>query len=273
MIPTVNQILEIIDADIAPKNLTEPWDNSGLCIGNPDWPVKKILVALDPCLSVMAAAKDRQADMVLTHHPLFITPEKTIDFRWIPGSIIAMAARENIAVACAHTNLDKARDGLNDLFADHMEISATRPLVPDPPDGEPPVAMTGIGRIGTLPCAVPLARLVPRIKARLGISQVRMVGHPDLMICQVAVCTGSGGSLIPAFLTSGADLYITGDIKYHEARTIESHDRALIDVGHFASEIMAVDLLLSRLNQAVSRAGYDLEINAYTQETDPFTFV
>lgn len=79
-----------------------------------------------------------------------------------------------------------------------------------------------------------------------------MVGNLDLVIRQVAVCTGSGGSLIPAFLRSGADLYVTGDIKYHDARLVETHGKALIDVGHFASEIIAVDLLSRRMGQAVS---------------------
>jgi putative NIF3 family GTP cyclohydrolase 1 type 2 len=84
------------------------------------------------------------------------------------------------------------------------------------------------------------------------------------------VCSGSGGSLIPAFLASGADVYITGDIKYHEARLIESHGKALVDAGHFASEIIASDLLARRLDQAVTRAGFFLEIMTFAGETDPF---
>jgi dinuclear metal center YbgI/SA1388 family protein len=273
MNPTVKQILSIINKDIAPEDLAEPWDNCGLCAGSPDWPVKKILVGLDPGMQVMQAARAWQADLVLTHHPLVITPEKTIDFSRMPGSVIAMAASEKIAVVCAHTSLDKVVNGLNDFFANRLDIQCIGALVPDVSGSNPLSSMTGIGRIGTVPSSVPLAQMAAQIKERLGLERIRVVGNLDLMIHQVAVCTGSGGSMITAFLKSGADLYITGDIKYHDARRVESHGRALIDVGHFASEIIAVELLESRLARAASRAGYELEIKRFTQETDPFTLV
>jgi dinuclear metal center YbgI/SA1388 family protein len=273
MSPTVKQILNIIDQDIAPEDLAESWDNCGLCVGNPDWPVKKILVGLDPGMQVMQAARAWQADLVLTHHPLVITPEKTIDFGRMPGSVISMAATEKIAIVCAHTSLDKVWNGLNDFFADRLNIRCIGALVPEGGGKDHTSFITGIGRIGTIPSPVLLAQMAAQIKERLGLDRVRVVGKLNLMIHQVAVCTGSGGSMIPAFLESGADLYVTGDIKYHDARLVESHGRALIDVGHFASEIIAVDLLERRLTQAASRAGYDLEIKQFTQETDPFTLV
>lgn len=273
MNPTVKQILDTIDKDIAPGGLAESWDNCGLCAGNPDWPVKKILIGLDPGMPVMQAAKSWQADMVLTHHPLFITPEKTIDFRSLPGSAIAMAATERIAIVCAHTSLDKAWNGLNDFFADRINLVPIRPLAAEAHAADPGSSMTGFGRIGPVSPPVSVSQMAARIKKGLGLQQVRMVGDPDLMVRQVAVCTGSGGALIPEFLKCGADLYVTGDIKYHEARLVENHGRALIDVGHFASEIIAVDLLSRKLNQAAIRAGYDLEIKKFTQETDPFTLV
>jgi dinuclear metal center YbgI/SA1388 family protein len=270
MVPTVKQLLSMLDT-IAPRDLAESWDNCGLSAGSLEWPVTKILVGLDPGMQLMLAARAWNADMVLTHHPLFITPEKTIDFEIMPGSAIAIAAKEQIAIVCAHTNLDKAPNGLNDFFAAGINLVCTRPLVTDSGDQDCGTSMAGIGRVGQLPAAISLARVVHEIKSHLKVNQVRVVGNLDLVIRQVAVCTGSGGSLIPAFLRSGADLYVTGDIKYHDARLVETHGKALIDVGHFASEIIAVDLLSRRMGQAVSRAGYDLEIKEFTQETDPFT--
>ncbi|MCF8091835.1 MAG: Nif3-like dinuclear metal center hexameric protein [Desulfotignum sp.] len=272
MTPSVKQILCILN-EIAPGDLSESWDNCGLCAGNPEWAVKKILVGLDPGMQMMASARAWNADMVLTHHPLFITPEKTIDFQTMPGSAIAMAAREKIAIVCAHTNLDKVQNGLNDFFAERIHVVETRPLVPDTQASGPEAGRSGIGRIGKLTSQISVARVVHKIKKHLGLNQVRVVGNQDLMVRQVALCTGSGGSLIPDFLRSGADLYITGDIKYHEARLIETSGRALIDVGHFASEIIAVDLLSCRMGQAASRAGYELEIKGFDQEADPFTLV
>jgi dinuclear metal center YbgI/SA1388 family protein len=273
MNPTVKQILSIIDKDIAPEALAESWDTWGLCAGNPNWPVKKILVGLDPGMLLMEAARAWCADLVLTHHPLVLNPEKNIDFSRMPGSVIAMAAKEEIAVVCAHTSLDKVGNGLNDFFANRLNILCKKALVPEGGGMDHTSSMTGLGRIGTVRSPVPLAQMAAQIKELLGLERVRVVGKPDLMIHQVAVCTGSGGSVLQAFLESGADLYVTGDMKYHDARLVESHGRAMIDVGHFASEIIAVDLLAGRLTQAVSRTGYHLEIKQFTQETDPFTLV
>jgi dinuclear metal center YbgI/SA1388 family protein len=204
---------------------------------------------------------------------LFITPEKTIDFSQMPGSAIAMAAKEHIAIVCAHTNLDKARNGLNDFFADRIGITVTHPLVPDPYVSAQHCTGTGIGRIGQVTSSISLARMVSDIKKQLGIQQARVVGDMDIMVKKIALCTGSGGSLVPAFLHSGADLFITGDIKYHEARLVQEHGKALIDVGHFASEIPAVDLLSNKMVKAASLAGYDLEIKGFNRETDPFVIV
>jgi dinuclear metal center YbgI/SA1388 family protein len=208
--------------------------------------------------------------MVLTHHPLFITPLKTVDFSGMPGAAIALAAEARIAVVSVHTNLDRAAGGLNDHLADRLGIQAVRVLETDGPDTDSPGAMTGLGRVGPLTAPVPLARLADQIRSRLGGHPVRVVGDPGRTIREAAVCSGSGGSLIPAFLASGADVYITGDIKYHEARLIESHGKALVDAGHFASEIIASDLLARRLDQAVTRAGFFLEIMTFAGETDPF---
>lgn len=273
MNPTVKQILSLIDTDIAPWHLAESWDNCGLCAGNSEWPVQKVLIGLDPGMPILQAAQQWQADMILTHHPLFITPEKTIDFSVMPGLAIALAATRKMAIVCAHTNLDKAENGLNDYLADRLHITVTRVLETDPHEREPSTALTGLGRVGTLPAPVSLTRMADQIKSQLKVQPVRVVGDPNLVIHDVAVCSGSGSSLIPAFLTSDATVYVTGDIKYHEARLIESHGKALIDVGHFASEIIAKDLLTRRLNQAVSRAGFSLEIRAFAGETDPFVSI
>ncbi len=273
MNPTVRQMIGLIDSDIAPWNLAEPWDNCGLIAGHPDWPVKKVLVGLDADMPLLEAARQWQADMVLTHHPLFITPVKTIDFSVMPGSAIVIAATQKIAVVCAHTNLDKAADGLNDDLARRLQIQPTRILAPDTdavtPGGQP----AGLGRVGAVSEPLSLARMADQIKRHLGVNPVRVVGNTGMKICEAAVCSGSGGSLIPAFLASGADVYITGDIKYHEARLIESQGRALIDVGHFASEIIAKELLARQLEKAALRAGFSLEIQTVVGETDPFVSI
>ncbi|RLC00330.1 MAG: Nif3-like dinuclear metal center hexameric protein [Deltaproteobacteria bacterium] len=256
-------ILKLLNA-IAPFDIAEDWDNSGLQAGNLNWEVKKIIIGLDVSLELMNAAKKGNCDLVLTHHPLMIQPEKSIDFNRMPGSAIKIAARQKISIISVHTNLDKANDGLNDYFSAKIGVKKTKVFLDD---------TIGMGRIGTLESQASLRQVVLQIKEKLNLSHLRVTGKMDLPITKVAICTGSGGSLLDEFLKSTADVYITGDIKYHEARRVEEASKALIDVGHFGSEHMAVDLLFDRLNQAILDAGFTIEIDRFKKEKDPFTIV
>ena len=279
---TVKKIIDIING-FAPFALAENWDNSGLQAGDPDGKIQKIMVSLDVSKEVMEAACDWGADLVLSHHPLQMNPVKSIDFSKMPGSAIGLAAREHISIISAHTNLDKAVDGLNDYFAQIMGVNCDESLCPDSiildsnkavsPLGKSRGQLQGLGRIGHLESVLSLGELALNVKERLGLEHLRVIGNLDLQVDRVALCTGSGGSLMECFLGSSADVYITGDVKYHEARQVEMNHKGLIDVGHFASEIIVVDLLESRLAQALASVGYDIKIQGFKKEKDPFKTV
>ncbi len=269
MQPSVHQIIKLIHG-FAPFDLAEKWDNSGLQAGDPDGRVEKIFISLDLTMEGMAAAKAWGADLVITHHPLLIRPEASFDFRKMPGAAIAMAAREKISIVSAHTNLDKARNGLNDYFAQRLGILVDEALCRDLPPGPNPDKFQGIGRIGQLTPERPFKEFVAQVKECLSLDHIRVTGDLNLSVKKVALCTGSGGSLMDAFIESPADVYITGDIKYHEARKIEPLGKGLIDVGHFASEIIGVDLLVSLLHQAILSAGYQIQLKGFKGEKDPF---
>ena len=257
-------ILELLDA-IAPFDIAEDWDNSGLQAGNLNWEVKKVMIGLDVSMSLMNAAIEDNCDLVLTHHPLMIHPEKSIDFNKMPGSAIEIAARQKISIISVHTNLDKANDGLNDYFAKKVGIQVTKTFFED--------AMTGIGRIGHLESQASLKQVVHQVKEKLNLGHLRVTGDMDMPVTTIALCTGSGGSLLDAFLNSDADVYITGDMKYHEARRVEEYSKGLIDVGHFGSEHIAIDLLFDKLTQASQNTGLNIQINKFKKEKDPFTIV
>lgn len=123
----LKDILSILNA-IAPFEIAEDWDNCGLQVGNVNWGVKKIMIGLDVSMPLMTAAKDWNADLVITHHPLMIMPEKKIDFAQLPGQIIEMAAKHQINIVSVHTNLDKAHDGLNDYFASKIGMVDAQPF-------------------------------------------------------------------------------------------------------------------------------------------------
>jgi dinuclear metal center YbgI/SA1388 family protein len=266
-------ILDMLNT-AAPFNLAEDWDNSGFQAGNPGWEVKKIMVALDVSMPVMVDAVRTGCDLVVVHHPLMIKPENSIDFSKMPGSVIELAACHKTSIICVHTNLDKAENGLNDLFAEKIGLRHLKAFYlssarcPDPEN-----SIAGIGRAGLFRTPVALGQLAYDIKRQFGLDHVRITGDPDMLVHTAAVCTGSGGSLIDVFLNSEADVYITGDIKYHEARRVEECSKALVDVGHFASEHIAVDLIAEKLNSMACQAGLDIQITKYEKEKDPFTIV
>ncbi len=266
---TTADVIELINT-LAPFDLAEEWDNCGLQAGHMSWPVRKVLVSLDVTVAVMAEAKKAGADLVLSHHPLMIKPVNCIDFSTMTGEAIAISSNDKISVVSAHTNLDKAVNGLNDFFADFIGVRETSPLcAAGSPDGEDRRA-GGLGRTGQLADPVRLNHFAAEIKQKLAADHIRMIGDAQHRVRKVAVCTGSGGALIPEFIASGADVFVTGDIKYHEAREIEASGRALIDVGHFASERIAVDFLSETLEAAASHKGFGIEFIKHKKERDPF---
>jgi putative NIF3 family GTP cyclohydrolase 1 type 2 len=107
----------------------------------------------------------------------------------------------------------------------------------------------------------------------LGLKFVKVAGKPDLPIRRAAVCSGSGSSLMNDFFLSGAQVFISGDLRYHDAREAEAANLALIDIGHFASESLVIEMLAERLNKVLSANGLDVKIEAYRLENDPFIIV
>ncbi|WP_124327530.1 Nif3-like dinuclear metal center hexameric protein [Desulfonema ishimotonii] len=265
---TVADIIQIME-EMAPARLAEDWDNVGLQVGRKDGPVRKIRVALDPLPEVVSAACQGDADLLITHHPLIFRPLRTVDFNTPSGSVIRMAARHHLAIFSAHTNLDSVRGGINDVLAlkigmDHSDVLADEA---EPGSGE------GIGRIGALSEPTTLSALASELRARLRLKAVKYAGPADLSVTTAALCSGSGGGLMGRFLSSDAQVYISGDFRYHEARDAEMAGRGLIDIGHFASEHLMVTVLADRLRERLKQSGINAAVEACTLERDPFTFL
>jgi dinuclear metal center YbgI/SA1388 family protein len=276
---TVAQIISIMD-QLVPPSLAEEWDNVGLQIGNPQLPVRQIWIALDPGPTVIEAACKNKVDLLITHHPLIFKPLKSIDFGTPGGSIIQMAAQHQLAIFSAHTNFDIVSDGVNDILAQRLGLKHLQILQPIKVDASAPndissagsgEAVYGIGRIGELEKTRSLKSLVLMVKKRLKLDFVKVAGDPKMKISRVAVCSGSGSSLMSAFLSSKAEVYISGDIHYHNARDAECIQRAIIDIGHFASEHLMVEALADRLDRLITEAGISAKVKACEMEKDPFT--
>ncbi len=292
---TVNDIIEIMN-EIAPPKLAESWDNPGLQVGDRGWAAKKVRIALDPLLEVVERACRDKVDMLVTHHPLLFRPLKQLDFSTPAGKIVRMALESKLAVFSAHTNLDSAQGGLNDYLSELMGLRDLKPLqvsqgpemcklvvfVPSEIQGEAiacdvyrlsSTESSGLGRVGELHSPVSLREFAFQVKEKLGLSYVRVAGDPELAVARVAVCSGSGSGLLKSFFSSNAQVYVSGDLHYHDARDVEASGRGLVDIGHFGSERIVGDLLVDRLQRAFDRKGMDAVAEACELETDPFILV
>jgi dinuclear metal center YbgI/SA1388 family protein len=265
---TVKDILAWVDA-LAPFRYAAPWDNCGLQVGDPEAEVTRALVALEPSTQTLQEARKQQCQCVLTHHPLIFQPLTAVRADQFPGALVAIALRSGIQVIAAHTNLDVCRDGTNDQLARLLGLAGLSALEVEPRWSQEE-RYVGMGRLGTLAASVPLNQFVRQIQEALPGVNLRVVGKPEHPVQRVALCTGSGGSLLGTATACGCEVYVTGDLKYHEARNAEEARLALVDVGHFASERLVVAPLARALQETAANSGLTLEVLQARSESDPF---
>lgn len=264
---TVNDVLTAVES-IAPAALAEEWDNIGLQAGSRQWPVKRVLTALDPTAEVIREARNRKADVLVTHHPLIFSPLRALDLDTPPGKLLQELVCHHIAVISAHTNLDSVQGGVNDILASCLAVKGLTVLQPAAED-----AYCGLGRIGNLPERSTLANLAAAIKSRMEIPHIRFAGDPQLPVDRVALCSGSGASLLRTFLASDAQVYVTGDVRYHDAREVEAYGRGIIDIGHYESEHILLQSFAKQLTDQMSASGMDVLVEACVSEQAPFTTI
>lgn len=178
--------------------------------------------------------------------------------------ILAKVPEERLELLILRTHLPRA---VKALLAAHPYEEPAFDLYPLLNEGE----KLGLGRIGSLPEPVMLGVYADQLRKILSAPALRYVGDPAAKISKVALCSGSGGSLLYEAVRSGADVLVTGDVTYHEARDAEDLGLALIDAGHFPTEIIMVQEIAERLGLALAAAGYtDCQIESCRTEKDPF---
>ena len=231
----VKDVTKVIE-EFAPLAIQEKWDNSGLCIGSPETPVSSVLFGLDCTPELVDEAIECGADMIVTHHPLIFSGLKKISPEDMVGEAVFKAIKAGISIYAAHTNADKVIAGVSGAMAAKLGLQNVEILSED---GEG----TGLGVVGELPEPVTAQQMVAFVKERFGLQAMRTSKLIYGEIKKVALCGGSGGSLISAARAAGAQLYISGDISYHNFFTPEGF--MLMDIGHYESEIEIVDILFS----------------------------
>lgn len=258
---TCQNVMEAMER-IAPKRLAEEWDNPGLLVGSPAQPVTHILVCLDVSDAVVERAKREGAELIVSHHPLIFRGLKMLRTDTPLGARIQSLLKGDIAVLAAHTNLDSARGGVNDVLAEAIGLTKIEGFLPAE-CGE----LEGLGRIGRLEAPESIEAFAARVKAALPVAHIRLVKAGERPVQKVALCSGSGAGFIDRATFIGADAYVTGDVKYHDAQHAAELGLHVVDGGHFGTEFPVVSVLAERLRQELS----GIEILEDTASRDFFT--
>ncbi len=345
---------------LAPHELAAGWDNVGLLVGSPEQEISSLLVALDVTPEVAARAAAAGVDMIVVHHPLIFKNLKAIRTDTPPGRTLATLLAAGIAAYAAHTNLDAADGGVNDILAARLGLTDLRPLAAEGrerllklavfvPEGHVeavrtaitaagaghignyshctfqtpgtgtflPLAGTkpftgkqgqleyaaeyrletimpagvaaavvdamlkahpyeevaydiytlnnpgrafGLGRVGRLAAPESFPAFSDRVKTALGLTQVKVAGPTDRQVGTVAVCGGSGADLLAAATTAGADVLVTGDVKYHEAMDAAAIGLTVVDAGHFATERPVLEAVAAHLAACAADDGWGVTI-------------
>lgn len=266
---TVGDVVAAVHARYDPAG-AEPWDAVGLVCGDPAAPVRRILVAVDAVAATVEEALGLRADLLLTHHPLLLTPVSSVATTTPAGRLVHRLVAGGCALLAAHTNADVARDGVSDALAAALGVRSTTPLIPSPHDPS-----TGLGRVGTLAEPILLEEFAALVRAALPATAhgVRVAGDRARTVHGVAVVGGSGSDCLAAAAAAGVDVVLTSDLKHHVTQDfLATGGPAVIDVAHFASEWPWVPVVADLLARDLDGLGLDVEIATSTILTDPWTF-
>lgn len=237
MTTTVTQISETIEK-FAPLNLQEHYDNSGLQIGNPENSVTNIMVCLSITEDIINEAIQKKCQMIVSHHPLIFRPLKQIIGQSSTEVIVAKAIKHNIVIYSAHTNLDVAYQGVSYQMAHKLGMTNLKPLQPTDT-----MSTTGLGIIGEMPDALPKLEFLRLLKKAFNVKTLRYGAQAStIVIKKIALCGGSGASLIENAKNIKVDAYVSGDLKYHDFDSYGT-TMLLVDIGHFESELLSRNLL------------------------------
>lgn len=231
-----------------PKEQKEEWDNVGLMTGDNTREINKVLVCLDVTSDTVTEAKDFGADLIISHHPLIFSPVKNVVEDNGIGSTLIQLIKNNISVYSMHTNFDKADGGMNDLLAEKLGLVNVRKYTDAELVGSDGKVVDNIGRVGSLELPMTLDDFADFVKASLDCRAMKIFGDGEESVRKVALCTGSGGSMMTAAYNSGADVYLTADLGHHHAQEASETGLNLIDAGHFETENIICDFLYDLLS-------------------------
>ncbi|WP_255950746.1 Nif3-like dinuclear metal center hexameric protein [Streptomyces odontomachi] len=268
--PRLSEVIAALDA-LWPAERAEQWDAVGTVCGDPDATVTRVLFAVDPVQEIVDEAVRLGADLLVTHHPLYLRGTTTVSAATFKGRVVHTLIKNDVALHVAHTNADKADPGVSDALAGALDLRVTGPLVPDPTD---PHGRRGLGRICELETALTVREFAARAAERLPATAqgIRVAGDPDARLRTIAVSGGSGDSLFDDVRAAGVDAFLTADLRHHPASEAREHSTlALFDAAHWATEWPWCQLAAAQLDEVSERHGWGLRGHVSTTVTDPWT--
>ncbi|GAA1901540.1 Nif3-like dinuclear metal center hexameric protein [Streptomyces sodiiphilus] len=268
--PVLSELTDALDT-LWPRERAESWDAVGPVCGDPGAHVDRVLIAVDPVQETADEAVRLGAQLLLVHHPLYLRGTTSVAADHPKGKVVHTLIRSGVALHVAHTNADRADPGVSDALAGALGLRVTGPLVPDPDD---PSGRRGLGRIGELDAPMDLASFAAHAAAALPATAqgVRAAGDPGRPVRTVAVCGGSGDSLLARARAAGVDAFLTADLRHHPAsEAVQEAPVALLDAAHWATEWPWCEQAAAQLDAVSERHGWGLRVHVSHRVTDPWT--
>lgn len=247
--------------NIAPISLAESWDNCGMQIDLSPNEIKKILVTLEITKDIIAEAEDLGVDFIVTHHPLYFSSMRKIDSNDIIGKYTVDLIKKGISVYSAHTNFDKAQYGNNYYLAKILKLKDIKNFEEYGDDY--------IGLFGEISEVKSLRNIIKELQSslKLGQNEIRVIGDYDEKINKIGLCTGAGISMLDIAVKSGCQLFITGDVKYHDAIKAKEMGMNVLDAGHYGTEKIFTPNMATQLKELL---GDKVEIFSSSIDLNPF---
>lgn len=230
----VFEIAKLIEKT-APKNLAYQWDNVGLLVGDRNKEIQSVYITLDTNLTTVKEAVYLGADMIISHHPIMFSPINRIDYSTPQGLLIKELITNDLPLYAAHTNMDTAKGGINDVLGNKLGLFDICVLDMHTDDKE-----AGLGRYGKIK-PQKLSDFCETVKSALN-TPIRCCGDDNMIISKAAVGSGACSELVPIAKEKGCDVLVTADMKYHQMIDAYEMGISVIDAGHYPTEVFVIDI-------------------------------
>jgi len=249
----------------APLPLQDSFDNAGLQVGLTEAEVTGALLCLDVTEAVVDEAVALGYNLIISHHPLIFRGFKSLTGANYIERCVMKAIKHDIVVYSAHTNLDNAFNGVNFKMAEKIGLTDITFLEPKT-DCEP--LQAGAGVVGKLPTPEVDVDFLRRIKQVFQVGCVKHTALSNRMIRKVALCGGAGAFLMDEAIKAGADVFITGEIKYHDYFG-HGEDIVLAEIGHYESEQYTKEIF----NQLIRERFPEVPVRMTQVNTNPINYL